>query len=123
MASPIGAFKLSCLSITFTELSPPSPSSAFNLMLPWEGDLDQGLKTFLLRQAGELPSIFPQPADTFMFRGRIMSRHVKEQKLALFTSLERETAVEVVCQSSEPEPHLVLAQHGPTYGDPWMHGH
>lgn len=27
-----------------------------------------------------------QPADTFMFHGRVMYRHLKEQKLALFTS-------------------------------------
>lgn len=28
----------------------------------------------------------PQPADTFMFHGQVMYRHLKEQKLALFTS-------------------------------------
>lgn len=29
----------------------------------------------------------PQLADTFMFHGRVMYRHLKERKLALFTSL------------------------------------
>lgn len=56
MAYPLGAFKLSCRSITFTK---PSSLPVFNIMLPWEEDLDEGLKTFLLRQACGPPSILP----------------------------------------------------------------
>lgn len=55
-------------------------------MLPWEEDPDEGLKTFLLRCACGPPSISRNPADTFMFHGQVMYRHLKEQKLALFTS-------------------------------------
>lgn len=84
MAYPLGAFKLSCRSITFTK---PSSLPVFNIMLPWEEDLDEALKTFLLRQACGPLSIFPKPPDTFMFHGWVMYRHLKEQKLALFTSL------------------------------------
>lgn len=55
IAFSLGAFKLSCRSITFTK---PSSLPVFNIMLPWEEDLDEGLKTFLLRCACGPPSIF-----------------------------------------------------------------
>lgn len=78
MSYPLGAFKLSCRSITFTE---PSSLPLFNIMLPWEEDLDKGLKTFLLRQACGPPSIFPNQQTRLCSMDRLCTAILKSKNL------------------------------------------
>ena len=57
-----------------------------------------------------------------MFHGRVMSRHLKEQKLALFTSLGRRDAghvtVFIFLRVPRPAPDLTL---DPTMDVTWMY--
>lgn len=46
----------------------------------------RGFKDLFIKVRMRASIHLPQPADTFMFHGQVMYRHLKEQKLALFTS-------------------------------------
>lgn len=86
MAYPLGAFKLSCRSITFTK---PSSLPVFNIMLPWEEDLDEGLKTFLLRQACGPPSIFPNRQTRLCSMDGLCTAILKSENLPFLPHWEK----------------------------------
>lgn len=78
MAYPLGVFKLSCRSITLTKLS---FLPYFNIMLPCEENLDEGFKTFLLRQACGPPSIFLNRQTRLCSMDRLCTAILKSENL------------------------------------------
>lgn len=86
MAYPLGAFKLSCRSITFTK---PSSLPVFNIMLPWEEDLDEGLKIFLLRRACGPPSIFPNRQTRLCSMDGLCTAILKSENLPFLPHWEK----------------------------------
>lgn len=86
MAYPLGAFKLSWRSITFSKLS---SLPFFNIMLPWEEDLDEGFKTFLLRQACGPPSIFLYQQTRLCSMDRLCTAILKRENLPFLPHWEK----------------------------------
>lgn len=86
IAYPLGAFKLSWRSITFSQLS---SSPFFNIMLLWEEDLDEGFETFLLRQACGPQSIFLCQQTRLCSMDRLCTAILKRENLPFLPHWEK----------------------------------
>lgn len=86
IAYSLGAFKLSYRSITFTKLS---SLPVFNIMVPWEEGLDEGLKTFLLRCACGPPSIFCNSQTRLCSMDGLCTAILKSKNLPFLPHWER----------------------------------